>query len=422
MNTHLQSIYNTLIAIHKADSVADIERRVFLELREPFQLAWVRIFLQPPEMLEAQLSRLAGVALFRHELEISSRRLGSLVFARSTSAAFKKREQVALTQICNSIGLALDRLIKLDQAEILKEQWEATFNAIGEPLCLTDENFQIMHTNKAFLSAANLTPARAIGKNCFDAIQPATKAREFDVTTQPIVTDDEKLLLILFRDVTEQKKMEKRIFASAKMAELGTIGSSIAHDINNPLGGMLSFFQLIKMDLPADHPIRDDIIEMEAAGLRCKAIVENLLKFSRRPEAEPAEPLDLRDVIRQASQIVELQTRSVGIELTIEQPKEQVKTLGQFNLLSQALSEVLQHAYAAVSERLRQKPGDGGKIEIAVRRLEHPEILIVDNGIGARRDLTLAQQIVDQHGGRLEIFSQPNGGTQVKIVFLAVDN
>src|SRR6185437_2303034 len=110
----------------------------------------VRIFLQPPQMLEAQLSRLGDVALFRHELEISSRQLGTLVFARSSPLAFKKREQDTLKQICKSIGLALDRLVKLDQAEILKEQWEATFNAIAEPLCLTDETFHILHTNKAF--------------------------------------------------------------------------------------------------------------------------------------------------------------------------------------------------------------------------------------------------------------------------------
>ena len=411
MISYAENVHNALVAIHQAKSVADIEECVFRKLRGAFKLSWVRVFLQSPQVLEAQLSRLNNVSLFRREFEIASRPLGTIAFARPADLPFKKREQEALSQICKSIGLALDRLVKLDQAEILKEQWEATFNAIAEPLCLTDENFKILHTNKAFLA---VNP-RAVGKKCFDAIKPATKTREFDVTTQPISVFGENFLLILFRDITEQKKMEKRIFASAKMAELGTIGSSIAHDINNPLGGMLSFLQLIKMDLPEDHPMRNDILEMESAAHRCKAIVENLLRFSRRQDGEPRETLDLRDVVRQAMQIVELQTRSVGIELTIEQPENEVRLSGQFNLLSQALSEVLQNAYAAVAEHLRQNPGGKGKIRVEI--LNSPEILIVDDGIRANRDLTLAHQIVEQHGGEVEISSQPNGGTRVKIVF-----
>ncbi len=414
-------VQNAIIAVHEAESIADIERRLLSELRKPFQLQWIRVFFHTPQMLDAQLGRLQNVQLFQRELAVSSRRLGTAVFARNSRQKFSKREQDALSQICKTLSFALDRLSKLDQSENLKLQWETTFNAIAEPLCLTDENFNIIRTNKAFVLASQIKASRAVGKNCFQVINPAAATRQYEIATQPILGYDEKqkFLLILFRDVTDQKKMEKRILASAKMAELGTIGSSIAHDINNPLGGMLSFLQLIKMDLPEDHPMRDDIIEMENAGKRCKAIVENLLRFSRQQNEQTHETFDLREVIRQAVQIMELQTRSLGIELTVEQSEREIPFSGQFNLLSQALSEIMQNAYAAVAELLRQSPGSRGQIHVAVQTENNAiEISIRDNGcLAGPNDLTLAHQIVDQHKGKLEISSRPNVGTMVKITF-----
>ncbi len=228
------------------------------------------------------------------------------------------------------------------------------------------------------------------------------------------------------------------------MAELGTIGSSIAHDINNPLGGMLNFLQLIKMDLKPDDAIRPDILEMEAAGHRCKEIVENLLSFTRRQEAPLEEPIDITQVVEQALKIIELQSRSLGIQVEVQTPTSgQAKILGHFNLLSQALSHVLQNAYEAVAERMSQTPGYKGHVKVEIDgHAKGLTLTISDNGVGISPEhqnkilnplfttkstsrnpglgLTLAYKILNDHGGQLEIISQPNVGTKVKISFLNV--
>lgn len=463
-NQQIEALHNSLTVVHAAQSVAEIETLLHSALSETLDLDWVRIFLHTGQHLDEQLNRIRGQALFKFTLEIGAHALGKIVFARKHEKAFTKNEKESLEQISESVTLALDRLAKLDQAETLKLQWDSTFNSISEPLCLTDEKFNIIRTNRAFLQITGLNESRAIGRNCFSAFcgnaAPTPMAtspsafilqREngstaepnfYEVTTQRIRvhSNSDSILLILFRDITEQKKIEKQIFESSKMAELGTIGSSIAHEINNPLGGMLNFLQLIKMDLPTEDPLLPDILEMEAAGKRCKEIVENLLRFSRRQQAGDAEPVDLNEVIEQALKIIELQTRSLGITVEVRGDKKHQHVLGHFNLLSQALSHVLQNAYDAVAEKLARSPGYNGKILIEMdSKKDQTYLTITDNGIGISPELqnkilnplfstkrqnrnqglglTLAYQIIDEHKGQLEISSQPNVGTKVKISF-----
>ncbi|OFZ17940.1 MAG: hypothetical protein A2Z20_12760 [Bdellovibrionales bacterium RBG_16_40_8] len=436
--------YKAILAIHQASSVAEIETSLHEKLSEPFHLDWLRIFTHSGEHVDMQLERIKDLALYKSTLTLGSHQIGKIVFARKNKKTFSKSEQKSLHELSESVSMALDRLTKLDQAETLKLQWESTFNAISEPLCLTDEKFHILKINHAFLKATGKKQPQVLGINCFTWF---SNPNAYEVTSQRIQTGSESspILLVMFRDITEQKKIEKQIFESAKMAELGTIGSSIAHDINNPLGGMLNFLQLIKMDLKSDDPIREDIEQMEDAGLRCKEIVENLLRFSRREEAGSEETISINDIIDQALKIIELQTRSLGINVEVTGRENEYKILGNINHLSQALSHIFQNAFDAVSEKLNRHPGFKGYIKIDVLPTPSPNgitIIIKDNGVGITPEhqskilnplfttkinkknrglgLTLAFQIINEHGGQLDISSQPNVGTTVKISFINV--
>lgn len=458
----VESLHKALLATHSAQSVAEIQTLLTLIMAKAFDLDWVRVFIHTSEHIEEQLRRLQDRIFFCTQLKLSSHTLGRIVFARKSKTKFNRSEKLALQQIADSVALAIDLLAKLDQAENLKQQWDSTFDAIFEPLCLTDENFNILRTNKAFLLLVNKKHGQVTGLSCFsvfcgsntpapvlsstnafilDRVSKNTK-NTYEVSTQRIRTKlrGKNLLLTIFRNITNQKKIEKQIFESSKMAELGTIGSSIAHDINNPLGGMLNFLQLIKNDLPQQDALYEDILQMEKAGLRCKEIVETLLRFSRKQEVGAAEPVDLKEVIEHSLKIADLQTRSIGINIQYKPPTESVVVTGHFNLLSQALSHVLQNAFEAVSEKLTQSPRYRGVIRVEIFNApDGPGVNIIDNGIGITPELqgkilnpmfstkrknqnkglglTLAYQIIDNLGGQLEIFSQPNVETQVKISF-----
>jgi signal transduction histidine kinase len=233
----------------------------------------------------------------------------------------------------------------------------------------------------------------------------------------------------LYRDVAAQLRLESQILESAKMAELGTIGSSIAHELNNPLGGMLSFLQLIKMDLKGSEPWAKDVEEMEMGAKRCRDIVQNLLGFARKssPEGEGEGDVDMREVASQALKIAELQTRAMGVAMRVSLPDAPAIARGQFNLLAQAMRFFLQAAQEAIAARARREGPARfrGEISLSLSLLEKSILIeIADNGWredaageGAAPDLGLvvALEIVRGHGGNAEIQGGRGLGAIAKI-------
>ncbi len=83
------------------------------------------------------------------------------------------------------------------------------------------------------------------------------------------------------RDITERQRLESQIQRSQKMESLGLLAGGVAHDLNNILSGIVSYPELILMDLPDDSSLRKPIETMQAAGNRAAAIVEDLLTIAR---------------------------------------------------------------------------------------------------------------------------------------------
>lgn len=459
INRQTEALHEALIAVHRANSVSEIETLLLKALKKTLKLEWIRIFFHDIDQIESQLSRSPELSTLKAPLTYSSQ----IIFARKSEKNFSRQEEDFLHQIAEGVSLAVDRLTKLEQAENLKRQWESTFDAISEPLCLTDDQFKIIRANAAFCNETHLSFKQLIGLNGFQAfagknhpakvidagstfkIQKATQnhpgnIKVFEVTTQKIQNklNSPPILLILFRNITEQEKLEKQIFESSKMAELGTISSSIAHELNNPLGGMLSFLQLILSDLKDESETKEDILEMKKAALRCKDIIENLLGFSRKQGLSEKEKIDLREITLQALKIVELQTRSLGIEVEVNLPPKSAHFMGEANLLAQAISHIFQNAYEAVVEKLTENPRFKGHIKVELLSFDGGYFInIRDNGVGINPEnqskvfnplfstkgskrnpglgLTLSYQIINDHGGQLEVSSQPKIGTQVKI-------
>ena len=246
--------------------------------------------------------------------------------------------------------------------------------------------------------------------------------------------------MLLFKDITEQRKMENQLLETSKMAELGIIGSSIAHELNNPIAGMTSFLQLIKMDLSPKDDCWEDISEMELAAKRCKEIIENLLGFARKQESE-GEHVDLFEVVTQAVQISELQTRAKGLTVELPQKVNGIFINGNFNQLTQAVQNILKNALEACMERMEKDTGYRAKIDCKItRKNDAITMTISDNGPGIPKEiqskifnplfttkasglaaglgLTVAFKIIAEHNGRLEISSRLGRGTTARISFL----
>ena len=104
-------------------------------------------------------------------------------------------------------------------------------------------------------------------------------------------------------DITDKKRAEEalrrseeKLARSKKMESLGLLAGGVAHDLNNVLSGIVSYPELILMDLPEDSKLIKPIRTMEASGKRAVAIVQDLLTVARGV-ATPKEPLNLNDLI-----------------------------------------------------------------------------------------------------------------------------
>ncbi len=454
------NIYSVLSDLQQAQNINSLENLIQQNLKHQIKSlnSYISFSANDPRLIN--FTKLKNIEILKIDLNLVLAPEAYLFIIKNKK--FNKTEIKFLNKITKTISINLDRLLKIERNENLKLQWDSTFDAISTPLCLTDAKFSILRTNKSFLDKTNYNNKNIIASNAFKSFLGSEEISfkidknqshftafankknnnityNYEVHCQLISQPQQtsriknKQYLIMFRDITEQKKMEKQIFESAKMAELGTIGSSIAHELNNPLAGMLSFIQLIKMDLEKTSPIYEDIIEMETATLKCKDIVENLLGFSRKHNLEEQETLDLRNIVNQSIKINELKTKAKGIKVIFsESTNDTFLTKGNKNLLTQALGHLIQEASISLSENMAVNPQFQGTIKIKITNEENGPILKVnDNRITADKydpfqsgkslGVTVAYKILKDHQAILELISQPNIGVQAKLTFKRPD-
>jgi signal transduction histidine kinase len=388
--------------------------------------------------------------------------VGSIYFFRDIQLGFAKQDYDFLSKLTEAVGLSLHRMSTLQEAEAISLQWSATFDAISDPLIILTKDFEILQANKAADPQSELI--RGDGKKCYQLlfqrttpclgcrmggdfrIKDDSKVSTYEVSSHllpPSVESDVATYVHLYRDVTDQLKIEKQILESSKLTELGTIGSSIAHELNNPIGGILNFAQLIKMDISPDDHLYADVCAIEEGARKCRDIIQNLLTFARNPDSDQIINADLIEIVSRSTKIIELKTKSKGVQIALQSSAGPLKIKGHINLLTQAFQNILQNSIESIEvkqkNKIIQKEKYSGKINLTITD-EKPNfytVKISDNGMGislsiierikdplfTTKDqnfnpglgLTIADRIVQDHDGSLEIESVDGESTVVTI-------
>lgn len=445
-NLRIEGFRKALVAAFRASNLSELENYLNVSLAEIVKTAWVKIvFEAEAEAFEKQLSQELNYNFLKLSLYNNQDQMGLIFFMKPAPLKFTKEERDLLDRVAEAVALSIQRLHKLDESRAVKLQWESTFDAISEPLVLISETYEVLQGNASFDKVRN---AQGKGQKCYELLFarqapcPGCKLgesfqvedqqlRSFDVKSQRIYLESsrEPAFVNLYRDVTEELQIEQQILESARRAELGIISSSIAHELNNPLGGMLTFAQLIKMELPKDHVFFQDIVDIEVGINKCKDIVQNLLNFARKPDDSDSEAFALQPAIEEAISLLELQTKAYGIAIQRKFFEAPLVLKGQKHFLIQSMTSLLQRSMNFIIAKKRQYPQHKGQIEISIVQKDAVFCICVqDNGFSAevQPDLnqhqdqlakTVSQRLVKELGGRLQWDGFPDPWTRAMVCF-----
>lgn len=257
--------------------------------------------------------------------------------------------------------------------------------------------------------------------------------------TYSAVRDDEENYLgtvLVCRDVTDRKRMEQQMIFSEKMAAIGELAAGVAHEINNPLDGLLNCILRIKRAPTNEQQIQEYLELMEEALLRIESTVGQLLNFSRKHELALTS-IFLNEVVDEAVGLIEYgaEEKGVRIEKRLESNLERI--YGDKHLLEQVILNLGLNAIAAM-------PGGGvltletGKIELdSLFGQTAVYVRVSDTGIGMPKSvqdrifdpfyttkisekgtglgLSVSDRIVRQHEGVIEFESEVGQGSSFTV-------
>lgn len=321
----VEAFQRLLVQLPSARNLQDLEILMNDSMSRLLNLQWIKIVLKPDD--DAYLQELREKVDYQiHRLHLYDRhnKRGSIFLMASEPRAFTKDENEFLNQVAEAVSLSLDAIQELEKLSAIKTQWEKTFEALSEPLLLIDSNYNVVQSNAVAGHESGNTKKcfqllydRAepcIGCKMGSAFQVVNKNRTWEVRGQKIAGPT-PLYAHFYRDITENLEMQRRLLETSRLVEMGTISSSLAHELNNPLAGLLTFAQMLKMDLKETDPIRPDIEEIEKAVLKCRDIVQNLLLYARDPGLDPEESVDLVELMKRFLKILEIPTRLKGLKI-----------------------------------------------------------------------------------------------------------
>ena len=229
------------------------------------------------------------------------------------------------------------------------------------------------------------------------------------------------------KDLTARIQMEKQLQQADRLASLGQISTGIAHEINNPLGVMLGYTQLLLREHKPGTQIHDDLRVIEKHARNCKTIVEDLLKFARGTKTNKAF-IDVNQCLTEVTSLIAHQLELDKITLEIHPDRNLPLVFADWEKLKQVFMNLIMNAKQAISsrgtisletslepgsERVRISVSDTGRgmPREMIDKIFDPFFTTKPVGEGTGLGLSVSYGIIQDHGGRIEVRSAVEKGS-----------
>ena len=252
--------------------------------------------------------------------------------------------------------------------------------------------------------------------------------RDGSIITSPILEETRVAgALGIMRDVTEERRLAEQMMQQEKLAAVGQLVSGVAHELNNPLAGVMAFAELLQGLTSADAEVRGAVNTIHREAQRAAKIVRHLLTFARQQPAE-RESTDLNAIARDALALRHLAfcTHEIEVDAVLD-PELPVTWADPFQI-QQVLLNLIGNAEQALADRPDPRritvrtSHAGGTIFFSVSdtgvgidperldRIFNPFYTTKPVGQGTGLGLSISDGIVREHGGRIMVESAPGQG------------
>lgn len=356
----------------------------------------------------------------------------------------------------------LDANMKItEEEEELKKtrsQLQLIYNGIKDYIFLLDPNCNILEVNKSFLEAYGLKETDVIGRKCFDLIYGCREIlpecdlkKGVDISAphrNRVVTKDntvlERYVFPIFdakgnlinrveyiRDVTAETMLKEQLIQAEKLSSLGEILSGVAHELNNPLTGVIGYCELI-YEATKDEMLKVQLVKINNAALRCKKIVENLLSFARQHKVEK-QYSNITEIIHQSMELKAYQLKIDNIDVTMDLDERLPYTMVDPYMMQQVFLNIINNAHLAMKDKggrgnLTIKSGHHeGTIRISfsdtgigipeanLKKIFEPFFTTRGVGKGTGLGLSVSYGLIKEHDGEIYAVSKPGEGATFHI-------
>lgn len=388
--------------------------------------------------------------------DITARRL-----TERERADFADRLRESERRLSGIIAGAIDAIINIDEDGQIESVNPAAEKMFGYPAAeMVDRNVRMLMDNPdrdrhdGYLSNFRTTAEPkiiGIGREVEGLRKDGSKV-QIDLAISETEIGGRRMFIGILRDITERKRLERerqeiesQLGQQQKLESIGTLAAGVAHEINNPINGIMNYAQLISDRLPADDPAGGYATEIIGESERVAGIVQNLLAFSRQ-EQRTHSKADVADIIRRTASLIKTVMRhdQIKLEIALDAQLPPIECRSQeiqqviMNLLTNArdaLNECYEKSHEDKVIRITAGPivKDGERwVRITVEdhgtgiaadvqsRIFDPFFTTKDRSHGTGLGLSISHGIVLDHGGTLSCESTAGDRTRFHLELPAI--
>jgi len=347
-------------------------------------------------------------------------------------------------------------IIMEEEAELkgAKDKLRFIYDSIRDFILLVDYDHAILEANRHFTDSLNTLEPAVIGRDVFetlsikspeaaspvrmaiDSMKPAeaeftnSAGRIFMLHAYPFLDAGKASpgrSVVYIKDITEQRMMSHKIMQTDKLSSLGELVSGVAHELNNPLTGIMCFSELMmEEDMPAG--VAAKLKRINDASHRCKKIIDNLLTFARWKMPEKTYE-DVNNIIKECAELRGYQLKLDNISVELDLAPHLPSTMLDESQIHQVFVNLINNASDAIKAK-----GGGGRIRIGSEHRDGKIVVtFVDSGAGMSEEvvnrifdpffttkgigkgtglgLSISYGIINEHAGSIYASSTPGAGT-----------